>query len=185
MSLFYRFYPQHYIDSAYDIPYAELYSQGFRGIVFDIDNTLVEHGAPANERAIALFAKLHGLGFRTVALSNNNEGRVKPFADQVGCGYIHKAGKPRPQSYCKAMEMMGSDKATTFFVGDQLFTDIWGANNAGIPSWLVAQIDKKEELQIVVKRFFEKPVLYFYHKKQAGKMSFTVKTVTIKEDKLI
>jgi HAD superfamily phosphatase (TIGR01668 family) len=159
-----RFYPQHYIGSAYDIPYAKLYEQGFRGIIFDIDNTLVEHGAPANERAIALFANLHGLGYRTTALSNNDEGRVKPFAEAVGCGYIHKAGKPRAASYHKAMEMMGSDRLTTFLVGDQLFTDIWGANKAGIPSWLVAQIDKREELQIVVKRYFEKPVLYFYHK---------------------
>jgi HAD superfamily phosphatase (TIGR01668 family) len=175
MSLLDRFYPQRHIASAYDIPYAELYGQGYRGIIFDIDNTLVEHGAPANERAIALFAELHRLGFRTMALSNNDEGRVRPFAEAVGCGYIHKAGKPRAHSYNKAMEMMGSDRATTFFVGDQLFTDIWGANNAGISSWLVAQIDRKEELQIVVKRYFEKPVLYFYHKYR------TVNTTT-KED---
>ena len=41
-----RFYPDDYVDSAYEIPYEELYKKGYRGIVFDVDNTLVEHGAP-------------------------------------------------------------------------------------------------------------------------------------------
>jgi predicted HAD superfamily phosphohydrolase YqeG len=67
------------------------------------------------------------------------------------------------------MEIMDSDEATTFYVGDQLFTDIWGANRAGFMSYLVKQIDKKEELQIVIKRFLEKPVLYFYWKKEGAK----------------
>ena len=46
-----RFYPDDYVDSAYEIPYEELYKKGYRGIVFDVDNTLVEHGAPVTERA--------------------------------------------------------------------------------------------------------------------------------------
>ena len=49
-----RFYPDDYVDSAYEIPYEELYKKGYRGIVFDVDNTLVEHGAPVTERAVAL-----------------------------------------------------------------------------------------------------------------------------------
>jgi predicted HAD superfamily phosphohydrolase YqeG len=61
---------------------------------------------------------------------------------------------------------LACDETTAFYVGDQLFTDIWGANKAGIMSYLVKQIAKKEEAQIVLKRFLEKPVLYFYHKKK-------------------
>lgn len=52
-----RFYPDDYVDSAYEIPYEELYKKGYRGIVFDVDNTLVEHGAPVTERAVALFER--------------------------------------------------------------------------------------------------------------------------------
>jgi uncharacterized membrane protein YfhO len=67
-----RFYPQNYSESAYEIPYAELFKEGYRGIVFDVDNTLVEHGAPANEAAVKLFSELHQLGFQTLILSNNS-----------------------------------------------------------------------------------------------------------------
>ena len=58
--------------------------------------------------------------------------------------------------------MMGTTCRNTFFVGDQLFTDVWGARMAGIPSYLVKQIDKKEEIQIVLKRRLEWVVLFFY-----------------------
>ena len=63
------------------------------------------------------------------------------------------------------MEMKGTERETTFFVGDQLFTDIWGARNAGIFSILVQPIDKKEEIQIILKRYLEKIALVFYKRK--------------------
>ena len=73
------FYPDNEAESAYSIDYEKLYTQGFRGIIFDIDNTLVPHGAPADQRAKALFARLWALGFQTMLLSNNKEPRVKLF----------------------------------------------------------------------------------------------------------
>ena len=53
-----KFYPGEYLDSTYVIDFDRLYEEGYRGIIFDIDNTLVPHGAPADERACALFAHL-------------------------------------------------------------------------------------------------------------------------------
>ena len=61
--MFKCFYPDQYLDSTYQIDFEQLYAKGFRGILFDIDNTLVPHGAPADERAKALFARLKELGF--------------------------------------------------------------------------------------------------------------------------
>ena len=78
--------------------------------------------------------------------------------------YIYKAGKPGTKNYNAAMIKMGSNRKNTFFVGDQLFTDVWGAKRAGIYSILVKPIDKKEEIQIVLKRYLEKIVLFFYKK---------------------
>ena len=158
-------YPDAYMDSAYDIPYQKMYDMGYRGIIYDIDNTLVPHGAPADERAVRLFAELEKIGFCTVLLSNNKELRVKSFQEQVGFAqYIFKAGKPARRSYLKAMEMMHTTTENTFFVGDQIFTDILGAKRAQIPSYLVRQIDKKEEIQIILKRRLEWIVLFFYRK---------------------
>ncbi len=68
-----KFYPGEYLDSTYVIDFDRLYEEGYRGIIFDIDNTLVPHGAPADERACALFAHLKELGFQCMLLSNNKE----------------------------------------------------------------------------------------------------------------
>ena len=136
-------------------------------MIFDIDNTLVPHGAPADEKAAELFARLKSVGFRIMLLSNNKEPRVKMFNDVVKVDYIFKAGKPKAAGYQKAMKTMGTKPESTMFVGDQLFTDIWGAKKAGIETWLVKPIHPKEEIQIVLKRYLEKIVLYFYHRRKA------------------
>ena len=165
-----RFYPDHEVESAYGLDYERLYEQGVRGIIFDIDNTLVPHGAPADERAVALIGRLKKMGFGVLLLSNNKEPRVKMFNDSVGAGYIFKAGKPGKEGYERAMRELGTTAGNTVFVGDQLFTDVWGAKRAGIETYLVKPIHPKEEIQIVLKRYLEKIVLYFYHKeKGAGK----------------
>lgn len=161
-----RFYPDHEAESAYGIAYEELYQKGYRGIIFDIDNTLVPHGAPADQRAVELFGRLRGLGFGTVLLSNNQEPRVRPFGEGVSSPYLCNAGKPGRGGYRKAMEWMGTRPETTVFVGDQLFTDVWGARRAGILSYLVAPIHPKEEIQIVLKRRLERVVLFFYHRRK-------------------
>ncbi len=162
--MFKRFYPDMYIDSAYDIDFQGLFDKGYRGIIFDIDNTLVEHGAPVTDRCRQLFDRLRNIGFDTCIISNNKEARVKPLADAVDSNYVSKAGKPSPVNYIKAMEIMGTSRSDTFFVGDQLFTDVWGANRAGIMSILVKPIDKHEEIQIVLKRRLEWIVLFFYRR---------------------
>ena len=162
-----RFYPKEYLDSTYMIDFEKLYNKGYRGVIFDIDNTLVRHVEPADERAIALFLKLQELGFKSVLLSNNKEPRVKMFFDEVAAShYIYKAGKPNPKNYQKAMEWMGCDRTNTLFIGDQIFTDVYGANLAGIYSILVKPIHPKEEIQIVLKRYLEKIILYFYKRRK-------------------
>lgn len=163
--MFQKFYPGKWMDSTYHIDFDQMYKDGYRGLIFDIDNTLVPHGAPADDRAKALFAHLKELGFQACLLSNNKEPRVKMFNDDVHVNYIFDAHKPSTKNYCKAMEIMGTDKQTTLFIGDQLFTDVYGANRAGIPTILVKPIHPKEEIQIVLKRYLEKIVLYFYKRK--------------------
>lgn len=154
-----HFYPDMYIDSTYHIDFDRIYADGYRGLIFDIDNTLVTHGAPANEQAIALFAHLKKLGFQCCLLSNNQEPRVKLFNDSVHVNYIYDAHKPSVANYQKAMEIMGTTCETTMFIGDQIFTDIWGAKKTGIQTIMVKYIHPKEEIQIILKRRLEAIVL--------------------------
>lgn len=165
--MFKRFYPSEYYSSAYVIDFKEYYKQGYRGILFDIDNTLVPHNADADKRAIRLMERLKAYGFKICLVSNNKEPRVAEFNRKLKVNYIYKAGKPKKAGYIKAMELIGTDTTNTLFVGDQLFTDLWGANAANIKSILVKPIDKKEEIQIVLKRIPEKLILYFYLKKHS------------------
>ena len=162
--LFETFYPDTWVDSTYQIDFDELYKKGYRGLIFDIDNTLVPHGEPADERAKALFAHLKELGFSCCLLSNNQLERVQMFNRDVQVHYIEDAHKPSRKNYLKAMELMGTDLSDTVFIGDQLFTDVWGAKKCGIVTYLTKPIHPKEEIQIVLKRYLEKIVLHFYQK---------------------
>ena len=166
--MFRSFFPDEYLDSAYVIDYEKLYREGYRGLLFDIDNTLVPHGAPADARACALFSHLKELGFKCCFISNNQYERVASFNDVIGEHFIENAHKPSVRNYIRAMELLGTDRSNTIFIGDQLFTDIYGAKRAGIRNILVKPIDSKEEIQIVLKRYLEKIVLYFYHKEEGN-----------------
>ena len=147
--MFDMFFPDRYVASTYVIDFEKLYEEGIRGLIFDIDNTLVPHGAPADARAVKL-------------ISNNQEPRVKMFNEKIQVDYVHNAHKPSKKNYKKAMEIMGTDTDNTLFVGDQLFTDVWGAKRVGIRNILVKPIHPKEEIQIVLKRYLERVVLHFY-----------------------
>ena len=164
MSILSCFYPDEYLDSTYVIDFDALYRAGYRGVIFDIDNTLVPHGAPADERARALFCHLKEIGFDCCLLSNNQLPRIELFNQDIHVKFIENAHKPSVKNYRKAMQMMGTNTGNTLFVGDQLFTDVYGARRTGIYSILVKPIHPKEEIQIVLKRHLERIVLHFYEK---------------------
>ena len=162
--MFEMFFPDKYVASTYVIDFEKLYEEGYRGLIFDIDNTLVPHGAPADKRAVALFSRLKGIGFRCCLISNNQEPRVEMFNRDIKVDYVYDAHKPSTKNYVKAMEIMGTDRSNSLFIGDQLFTDVGGAKRAGIRNIRVKPIHPKEEIQIVLKRYLERIVLYFYKK---------------------
>lgn len=158
------FYPDERSTSTYAIDFSKFYHQGYRGIIFDIDNTLVPHGADADKKALQLFRHLKEIGFEYCLLSNNKEERVKQFNRDIQAKYIFNAHKPSRRNYQEAMRLMDTNIENTIFVGDQLFTDVFGAKRMGMKNILVAPIDSKEEIQIVLKRYLEKIVLFFYER---------------------
>ena len=87
------------------------------------------------------------------------------FNEPIQVDYVYNAHKPSTKNYRKAMEIMGTDETNSVFIGDQFFTDVWGANRTGLYSILVKPINPKEEIQIVLKRYLEAVVLLFYRKR--------------------
>ena len=166
--LFEKLMPDLRARSAYSLPYDSFYEQGIRGLIFDIDNTLVMHGAPPGQACVELFDRLKKTGFSVLILSNNGIDRVKSFADTVGAAYLNNAGKPSKKGYLKGCRIMGIRPDEALAVGDQIFTDILGAKRCGIRAVMVEPIDPREEIQIRLKRLAEKPVLALYAARSAS-----------------
>ena len=77
--MFKAFYPFAYVESVFSIDYKKLFNKGYRGIVFDIDNTLVPHGADSTKETDELFRNIQKIGLKTLLLSNNDEERIRRF----------------------------------------------------------------------------------------------------------
>ena len=84
------------------------------------------------------------------------------FNKDVHVHIVWLAHKPMSGGYKKAMELMGTDRETTLVVGDQIFTDLWGGSFMGLKTIMVLPINPKEEIQIVLKRILERPILWLY-----------------------
>ncbi|MCR5146632.1 MAG: YqeG family HAD IIIA-type phosphatase [Clostridia bacterium] len=158
-------YPYEYVESVFTIDYEELYQKNFRGIIFDIDNTLVPHGADSNEEVDNLFKMIQAIGFKTLVLSNNTEERVRRFLRNIDSLYICDAEKPKTENFLKAVEMLELEKKQIIYVGDQIFTDIYGANRSGITNILVKYIGYYVKGKKGIKRGIEKFILKVYNTK--------------------
>lgn len=139
-----------------------LAAHGIRGLILDVDNTLAVHDDPVPAKGVAEWTenmKKHGV--RLVIASNNHGERVKDFAELLGIDYLCDCGKPLRKGYTKALALMEFDVSETAAVGDQIFTDIWGANFSGVTSIYVKPIkpEGRKHRFIRFKRILEKPFL--------------------------
>jgi len=124
------------------LPLAALRERGKTLILADLDNTLAAYGqAEPDEALMDWKAAVEAAGLRLFVLSNSrSKTRAPIFCQALGVPFIAHAGKPRPGSYHRALEQMGATAAETVMLGDQIFTDIWGASRAGIDSILFKPI---------------------------------------------
>lgn len=158
-----KLYPYEYVRSVFTIDYEKLYKMGYRGLIFDIDNTLVLHGTDSTPEIDNLFKDIQAIGFKTLLLSNNEEKRINRFMKNIRSYYIHDAEKPKVWGYKKALEVMELDASQVLVVGDQAFTDILGANRAGLASILVQFLRWPGETSLGKRRRAEQVVLKTYH----------------------
>lgn len=157
--LFAKLKPSETAGCFYSYDFDAAAARGLKGLILDIDNTLVPHDAPADERCRNCLEDLKRKGLKMVVLSNNSEARAGSFASAAGISCLSNAGKPSPKGYRRALEILGLRKEEVLCVGDQLLTDIWGANNAGLRSLLVEPLDKTTDTAwIKLKRVIEKPI---------------------------
>lgn len=160
-----RFYPDYYIKSIFEIDIEDLQKKGIKALIFDIDNTLVPYDvAVPSKKIIKFFKELQDKGFKICLFSNNNKERVVRFNSGLKLLAIHKANKPLTIKFKRAMTVLGTDKASTAIIGDQIFTDVYGGNRVGITTILVMPVSDKDEWITKIKRGIERRIISAYEK---------------------
>ena len=135
-------------------------------ILLDIDNTVSPWGEETvTEATLRWVSDAEKRGIRVAIATNGKKARVDRIAELLGADSIKSAGKPGIKKISRYLSECGIAPENCAMIGDQLFTDVWGARRVGIFSILTRPIDKKEEIQIILKRRLEWIVLYFYKKK--------------------
>ena len=157
--------------STFDLASAEFLSSiGVKGIVLDVDNTLEPYENPLpTERVLSWLDSLNASGIQAAIVSNNDKERIEFFNKDIGLPAYYKAGKPFKKNVLLAMKDMGTMPEETILMGDQVFTDVWAARNAGIRAILVPPIRDKRDVFTRFKRLLEKPILKKYDKKHKKK----------------
>jgi HAD superfamily phosphatase (TIGR01668 family) len=146
--------------SVWDIPAAFFEENGIKAVFLDIDNTLSTHNAAAPfPEAVAWIADMKAAGLSLLLVSNNHPPRIIPFAEKIGLDFVSDAKKPLSFGYAEALRRMGFVKSEVCAVGDQIFTDIIGANLFGIKSVFVFPKEPEKSLPFRLKRAIERPLL--------------------------
>lgn len=154
------FLPEVYKRSIYDIQVDFLKEKGICGVMTDLDNTLVAwNEARMTPNLRKWFGALGEAGIQTVILSNNNERRIRTFIGDASIPYVFRAKKPLLTGYQKALQIMNLTPNKTVVIGDQLMTDIWGANRIGAHSVLVAPVAASDGWATQINRLIERLIL--------------------------
>ncbi|MGE5559295.1 MAG: YqeG family HAD IIIA-type phosphatase [Bacillota bacterium] len=158
--------PRSRAESIFHLDVDGLKDIGIRGLIFDLDNTLVEWGGMEIKPELSEWIlDMKRNGFKMCIVSNGLKDRVAHFARELDIPAVAKAIKPRKHPFKKALEIMGTLPDQTAVIGDQIFTDILGGNRMDLYTILTHPISKEEFVSTKAVRRLEKFVLKRLKKK--------------------
>ncbi|WP_318615116.1 YqeG family HAD IIIA-type phosphatase [Sporosarcina sp. YIM B06819] len=154
------FLPDEYVKNVFHIQPEKLMERGVKGIITDLDNTLVEWDRPdATAEIIEWLKSMKDVGIQVMIVSNNNINRVKAFCEPHGIPFICDARKPLRKSFKKALITMAIEKEQAVFIGDQMMTDILGGNRAGLHTILVVPVASSDGFFTKFNRMMERRIM--------------------------
>ena len=160
------FFPDEVCENIFEIDLERLSSIGIKGFILDIDNTLVKPSERIpNRELLQWIEKVRERGFQLCILSNASRKRVSSFSTGLGIYAISKARKPASSGFMKAVRLMELDKSVVCMVGDQLFTDVYGAKKIGIYTLYTRPIVLLEVFTVMLKRIPEYFIMRCYNKR--------------------
>ena len=158
--------PNDYVQSVFQIDIEKLANSGFKGIITDLDNTLVGLDVKTPTKEIQeWFKKANDLGLTITIVSNNNEKRVSGFSKDLDVDFIFKARKPMGRAFKKAIQHMNIKPEETIVIGDQMLTDVLGGNNNGLYTIMVVPVKKTDGFLTRLNRIIERRLLNYFKRK--------------------
>lgn len=143
--MFDRLKPRRYYEAITAVDPAELVSLGMRGLILDLDNTMIpRHVAEVPAQLDGWLDSAREAGLAACIVSNNFKVRVAQMADRLGLPLVARAAKPRRKAFMLGMEALGTGVGETAVIGDQLFTDVLGGNRMGLYTILVVPLPGPE-----------------------------------------
>lgn len=159
------FIPDIYAQSIYTINYKKLKKNGIKCLLFDLDNTIATYKvSEPDQKTKELMARLE-TDFKVIIISNNNKKRLRPFKEKLNVDVAFSAKKPFKGKYKKILGIYKFKIDEVACIGDQILTDVCGANRMGFTSILVNRLAKWETVPTRINRFFEGFVLRRLKKK--------------------
>ena len=160
-----KFIPDMYQKSIYDINYKKLKKRGIKCLLFDLDNTLINYDEQnVNTKVKNLFAKLED-DFKVIIMSNSGKKRLTHIKEALNVDVAFSSRKPFKYKYKKILALYGFKDYQVAAIGDQLITDVFGANRMGFTSVFVNRLNDNEPVKTKVNRHFEKKILKKLNKK--------------------
>lgn len=158
--------PTYIFDKVENIPFELLEEKKIKGIMFDLDNTLANYSGHINKEKLDWIKEAKRRGIKICIVSNSHrQTKIRPIMMELDIQGLNYAMKPLLRGYIYALDLLGVKKENACMIGDQIFTDIVGANRFGIMSILVKPVGIVEEMWVKMKRPLEKVVIAKYHKK--------------------
>ena len=159
------FIPDVYQKSIYTINYKKLKKNGIKCLLFDLDNTIAPYKVTEPDVKVKeLFARLEE-DFKVIIISNSPKNRIRPFKEKLNVDCAYSSKKPFKTKYKKILELYNFKIDEVACIGDQILTDILGANRMGFTSILVNRVAKYETIFTRFNRFFEKFIIKKLDKK--------------------
>ncbi|MBL1230839.1 YqeG family HAD IIIA-type phosphatase [Enterococcus sp. BWB1-3] len=158
--MFSKFKPTWMVDAIYKITPEQLRKLGVKAVLTDLDNTLIAWNNPdGTEELLVWIEEMRNAGFPVVVISNNKASRIKRAVENFELAYVSRALKPLTKGFKEAEEMLNLKPEELVMVGDQIMTDIRGANAAGVRSILVRPIVDTDGWNTRINRFFERLIM--------------------------
>ena len=161
-----NFIPDIYAKNIFEIDYKKLKKDGIKCILFDLDNTIAPlKELKPNKDVKELFAYIDDLNIKAIIISNSRRSRVAPFKEELNVDSCHTSMKPLKRKYKKILKLFNLEFSEVAAVGDQILTDVFGANRAGIASIFVDSLTPEDRFFTKINRKFEKMILNNLKKK--------------------